>query len=76
MISSVCAKAVFLKNFNPIKFADKNRRLGLFLLSRPLGSIVRAKHHKKNSPFGELFYGGRSRDRTCDPYRVKVMLYR
>ncbi len=28
------------------------------------------KHHKKSSPCGEFFYGGRSRDRTCDPYRV------
>jgi hypothetical protein len=22
------------------------------------------------------FYGGRDRDRTCDPYHVKVVLYR
>ncbi len=29
----------------------------------------------KNQGF-RRFYGGRSRDRTCDPYRVKVMLYR
>lgn len=63
MISSVCAKAVFLKNFNPIKFADRFDR-------------ARQNTIKKTPLSGSFFYGGRSRDRTCDPYRVKVMLYR
>lgn len=33
------------------------------------------KRFKQKTPVTGV-HGGRSRDRTCDPYRVKVMLYR
>ena len=46
-----------------------------------IGAVARAQRLQRISDFhlntdGLLIYGGRDRDRTCDPYDVNVVLYR
>jgi hypothetical protein len=39
-------------------------------------TILTAPNQPGTRRFIELFDGGRDRDRTCDPYHVKVVLFR
>jgi hypothetical protein len=39
-------------------------------------NVWTAKPHLLKHPLNQILNGGRDRDRTCDPYHVKVVLSR